>query len=240
MATGPDHYRDGEKFLGYANATPAGDVDAIHAQLMFAQVHATLALAAATALNGAGNGLYVADHDSWHRAAGQDPDTYTYPRSAPVAEVDSPPPLKQAHAVLGAVMDAMPADFRAHTWEIATLASEPPCIGIQQGGNQGDAEARRAIRSIAGLLALSYEEAPKLGYILIRAVGEIGGVRVELWDHAAAPEPVEYFDQAEADDVREIEREMAVDAGDDSEALRQEAEDDARAELRRAPDGGSL
>jgi hypothetical protein len=42
----------------------------------------------------------------------------------------------------------------------------------------------------------------------------------------AADEP-DFFDAAEAEDVRQIRREMAIDAGDDSEGLRQEAEDDA-------------
>jgi len=40
----------------------------------------------------------------------------------------------------------------------------------------------------------------------------------------------EYVDYAEAEDVREIEREMAIEAGDDSELDRQVAEDDARFE----------
>lgn len=48
----------------------------------------------------------------------------------------------------------------------------------------------------------------------------------------AAGEP-EYFDQAEADDVREIRREKDIEAGDDSEALRQEADDYRIAENRR-------
>lgn len=41
---------------------------------------------------------------------------------------------------------------------------------------------------------------------------------------------VEHIDYAEAADVREIEREMAIEAGDDSELMRQVAEDDARHE----------
>lgn len=47
---------------------------------------------------------------------------------------------------------------------------------------------------------------------------------------AFGAQPREFFDEAEAAAVREIRREMAIEAGDDSEALRQEAEDDARAE----------
>lgn len=48
-------------------------------------------------------------------------------------------------------------------------------------------------------------------------------------DKAARVEHVDY-DEAEA--VREIEREMAIEAGDDSEIDRQDAEDDARNERR--------
>jgi hypothetical protein len=45
-----------------------------------------------------------------------------------------------------------------------------------------------------------------------------------------SPRPVEHVDYAEAKDVRQIEREMDRDAGDDSEIDRQVAEDDARNE----------
>ena len=44
--------------------------------------------------------------------------------------------------------------------------------------------------------------------------------------------PVEYYDAQEAADVLQIEREMAIEAGDDSEIDRLVAEDDARAEAK--------
>lgn len=51
-----------------------------------------------------------------------------------------------------------------------------------------------------------------------------------LADAAHADAEVEHVDYAEAAAVREIEREMAVEAGDDSELDRQIAKDDARNE----------
>jgi hypothetical protein len=48
--TGPEHYREAEKLLDEANAEPAGS-EMERYQLDAAQVHATLALTAATALN---------------------------------------------------------------------------------------------------------------------------------------------------------------------------------------------
>ena len=50
---------------------------------------------------------------------------------------------------------------------------------------------------------------------------------------------VEYYDAEEAAAIREIEREMAIEAGDDSELDAQIAADDARAE-RHAAEGGAL
>lgn len=62
--TGPEHYREAEKHIGYAQN--AGDHPATElAHLNYAQVHATLALAAATAITS-----YQAAED-WETAAGQ-------------------------------------------------------------------------------------------------------------------------------------------------------------------------
>jgi hypothetical protein len=48
MATGPEHYREAEKHIGFAQNSDAPDVEALH--LGYAQAHATLALTAATVL----------------------------------------------------------------------------------------------------------------------------------------------------------------------------------------------
>jgi hypothetical protein len=75
--TGPEHYAEAEKLLA-AQTAPAvvpgygpvlredADMDAVAA----AQVHATLALAAATALNDGSYGSEKKDYDAWKKAAG--------------------------------------------------------------------------------------------------------------------------------------------------------------------------
>jgi hypothetical protein len=55
-------------------------------------------------------------------------------------------------------------------------------------------------------------------------------VFVDVADAERYAQRAEYVDYAEAAAVREIEREMAIEAGDDSEIDRQAAEDDARTE----------
>ncbi|MFB7711642.1 hypothetical protein [Streptomyces sp. NPDC056105] len=74
--TGPEHYREAEKLLGYAEARDAeqrGDAEDM-SLLAEAQVHATLALAAGTALANADRSAsaeYVRyDGAEWRRAAG--------------------------------------------------------------------------------------------------------------------------------------------------------------------------
>jgi hypothetical protein len=76
--TGPEHYREAERHLSAASYThgPGGDpvhpVAAAH-YLAMAQVHATLALAAATALNdnaADAGGLPLEDFNEWAEAAG--------------------------------------------------------------------------------------------------------------------------------------------------------------------------
>jgi hypothetical protein len=59
VATGPDHYRRAEELLA-RDGPLTGEV------LATAQVHATLALAAATALAGVGR----IEADAWHEVAG--------------------------------------------------------------------------------------------------------------------------------------------------------------------------
>ncbi len=63
--TGPDHYRKAEELLGKAEELlEAAESAGATWSLQQAQVHATLALAAATALRG------VTDHRHWFEATG--------------------------------------------------------------------------------------------------------------------------------------------------------------------------
>jgi hypothetical protein len=74
--TGPEHYKAAEEILAAAkDSRPDADVDNVLVFLRFAEVHAALALAAATALNdhshgGGEGGMPVADFNSWHKVAG--------------------------------------------------------------------------------------------------------------------------------------------------------------------------
>jgi hypothetical protein len=72
--TGPEHYAKAEEHLTLAATIETdGHDDSMSAwHQRQAQVHATLALAAATALPHAGE-LPVADHDAWWAAAGSEP-----------------------------------------------------------------------------------------------------------------------------------------------------------------------
>jgi hypothetical protein len=81
--TGPEHYREAERFAAEADTYPDADLgwkgnldgeERIRyrmADLAAAQVHATLALAAATALTGDPDGLPAADWVAWGTAAGE-------------------------------------------------------------------------------------------------------------------------------------------------------------------------
>jgi hypothetical protein len=73
--TGPEHFREAEHHLmavtkpdGYGGHVVAGDANPN--VIAVAQVHATLALAAATALNQDGTGMLRTDRQAWHAAAG--------------------------------------------------------------------------------------------------------------------------------------------------------------------------
>lgn len=72
--TGPEHYREAERHLSAAShldrpgGKPADPSAAAH-QLATAQVHATLALAAATAAQDSAAGMTSADHKAWTEAA---------------------------------------------------------------------------------------------------------------------------------------------------------------------------
>lgn len=85
MATGPEHYREAEKLLRLCQIDRANDreaatypavedgVNSIGNALAAAQVHATLALAAATALMAATGDCSPADEDGWKRVASEQP-----------------------------------------------------------------------------------------------------------------------------------------------------------------------
>src|SRR5262249_14175686 len=66
--TGPEHYREAEAILAEVHGNES--TDQIMAVTSLAQVHATLALAAATALNNASGGLLRSDWNAWNDVAG--------------------------------------------------------------------------------------------------------------------------------------------------------------------------
>jgi len=69
--TGPEHFQKAEFFLAQVDAG-AADWQLLAAS---AQVHATLALAAATAMQHYNfeTGMHTADRDAWYRAASEGP-----------------------------------------------------------------------------------------------------------------------------------------------------------------------
>lgn len=69
--TGPEHYREAERLLEEACDPADHGVGALHAHIGLAQVHATLALAAATAVAdcGARDGMDAADFEAWRQVA---------------------------------------------------------------------------------------------------------------------------------------------------------------------------
>jgi hypothetical protein len=77
MMTGPEHYEEAERLLATVKGTGYGD-EMARDRLAAAQVHATLALAAATALGApvdreADSGLPPEDARAWYFAAGTKP-----------------------------------------------------------------------------------------------------------------------------------------------------------------------
>lgn len=65
--TGPDHYRKAEQLLRILDRGTEGDDAQVIATM--AAAHATLALAAATALNDAISGVPLEDYDAWTATA---------------------------------------------------------------------------------------------------------------------------------------------------------------------------
>lgn len=69
--TGPEHYTKAEQFLTDAKtATGKGQVQQAQLLISAAQVHATLAQAAATALDVADDGTSGSRHYQWEQVAG--------------------------------------------------------------------------------------------------------------------------------------------------------------------------
>jgi len=69
MATGPEHYTEAEQHLAYAMSGGLGMETDFH--LAAAQAHATLALAAATAMACySPEGMNVLDYEAWDKVAG--------------------------------------------------------------------------------------------------------------------------------------------------------------------------
>lgn len=67
--TGPEHYREAEKFLKFASGYEAGSASATDA-VAEAQVHATLALAAATAMQPSRYAVGRPEFEQWRAEAG--------------------------------------------------------------------------------------------------------------------------------------------------------------------------
>lgn len=68
MATGPEHYKEAERLLDFAVRHMLDDDDTQPVVLAQAQVHATLALAAAQAMKG---DMGAPDWDAWRAAASE-------------------------------------------------------------------------------------------------------------------------------------------------------------------------
>jgi hypothetical protein len=72
--TGPEHYQHAEMLLDLASNEDF-DTEAERSRHVAAQVHATLALAAATALvDYHSNGMTEGDQTAWYRAASEQPE----------------------------------------------------------------------------------------------------------------------------------------------------------------------
>jgi len=85
--TGPEHYANAESDLEHAaHADDKGRPADVAYWMQAAQVHATLALAAATALGG-GDGPPAPDWDAWYRTASEGPGQKRRKREADAAEL---------------------------------------------------------------------------------------------------------------------------------------------------------
>jgi hypothetical protein len=82
--TGPEHYRQAENYLSAASFTRGPGGNPVHPEatahhIAMAQVHATLALTAATAMqapvDGSEPGMSAPEYQAWNAAAGIKPNT---------------------------------------------------------------------------------------------------------------------------------------------------------------------
>lgn len=71
--TGPEHYAEAEACLDSARDVPSGTPEVAAELVAQAQVHATLALAAATALRGEQGDMPADDRAAWVRLASEAP-----------------------------------------------------------------------------------------------------------------------------------------------------------------------
>lgn len=67
--TGPEHYREAERLITPGAYDETGEEGLLARDIALAQVHATLALAAATAIATIDE-MTIRDGDDWHAAAG--------------------------------------------------------------------------------------------------------------------------------------------------------------------------
>lgn len=74
--TGPEHYREADRILTELVRSEIGHAPEFPPEtlLAMAQVHATLAAAAAAALNDGSRGLDQRDYKTWYNVAGVKPD----------------------------------------------------------------------------------------------------------------------------------------------------------------------
>lgn len=132
------------------------------------------------------------------------------------------------HALQGRLMAEL-ADCDLDAWSIH-------CRELSVMWHEAHGGSREGVAIVAERLGIAYTEKPRgAAEIYVEAAGEIDGIPVKIWslldiDDEQPAASVEHVDYAEAEAVREIRREMAVEAGDDSERGRQIAEDDARHE----------
>lgn len=119
--TGPEHYREAERLADRANHYTYGDgadVATGHAFAAEAQVHATLALAAATAMqapvDGSEPGMGSGEFDAWYSAAGVKPTAA--PTRAPVPDSTAAHELDVLRVVVAQLLhdEATSANDQAH------------------------------------------------------------------------------------------------------------------------------
>lgn len=151
----------------------------------------------------------------------------------PLGTARQEPANVRIHALQGRLMAEL-SDCHLDAWAIQSRKLSAMFHRVHGGSHE-------AIAIIAERLNIDYSEEPRGEQVFVAASGEIDGIEVEIWSLLPADErpadveqqgvqTVEHVDYAEAEAVREIEREMAIEAGNDSELDRQVAEDDARNE----------